>query len=130
MSDGQRLQLDIDGDMLSLMISDGLTIGPDAVPVLGAHRETNGNRYSPLQFGQDVRSRPETSRERKKIKRTISQTDDEDMFQVDSNALQVLYDANNHGRRANSVKARNNNQVSGQYGEPRSCQGETKINLH
>jgi len=130
MSDGQRLQIDIDSDMLSLMISDGLTIGPDAVPAPGAHYETNGNQYPPLQFGQDAKSRPETSRGRKKIKRTISQTDDEDMTQVDSNALQVPHDAYAHGRQANGMKAPNNEQVYGQYGEPRSRQGETKINWH
>ena len=130
MSDGQRLQIDIDRDMLSLMISDGLTIGPDAVPALSAHCETNGNQYPPLQFGQDAKNRPGTSRGRKKIKRTITQTDDEDMIQVNSNALQVPHDAYVHGRQANGVKMQNNEQVFGQYGEPQSYQGKTKINWH
>jgi len=130
MSDGQRLQIDIDSDMLSLMISDGLTIGPDAVPAPGAPCETNGNRYPPLQFRQDAKNQPETSRGRKKIKRTISQTDDEDMIQVDSNALQFPHDAYVHSRQANGVKAQNDGQDFGQYGELQSCQDKTKIKWH
>jgi hypothetical protein len=112
----QHHQIGLESDMLSLTISDGLTIGPD-MPILDARAD-----WHPLpEIDQQTSGQHEAiNRGRKKTKRTISQTDDEEIIGDDPN---VLLDSCVRGCQANG----NNEPTSGLHSQSHFHRGKTNI---
>ena len=127
-TDTQRHQSDIESDMLSLTISDGFTVQPDGVPVPFAQGGIRAIHHLPSEFGQSANSEPEMlARRRKKTRRTISQTDDENITGDDPNALRVSHGEHVPRCTTNGVIGERVSEFCGHFGEPHSCRDKTKM---
>ena len=108
----QRHQFDLEGDMLSLTISDGLTISD-------TRGETCVKRHPLSEIDQRTNGLHEAINSgRKKIKRTISQTDDEETTKDDLNVLRGSVDSCVRSCPSNRTMDQNNERTSGPNRQP------------